>query len=368
MTSIATLWNGIAAWLAVHVVEPALAFTHVGSSAGDPRDIAEAAMIAVLQVCLIAFVMRPLETWFSAERWEDRKLTRIDRTYTLLMLGGIFPLFSFLVLTPFANLLGGGSDASGPPAYGLTVWVPWFASHPYAAFAVYYIAYDFTYYWMHRAQHAIPWWWALHSMHHSQRQMSCWTNDRGNYLDGGLQSIVLALVGLALGVDASQFAVLMLLGELVQNFSHTNVRIGFGRVLDRVFVAPVFHRLHHMVVDPDRPGLHNCNFGQVFSLWDVLFGTSLYGEPVRPTGVGDPHVDADNGRGLVMMQWWTLRRFWGAFTCRAGWRLGEVAFDDNLRPVPVALLDLRQLHAARPATAALPEPVAAPATRSDALA
>jgi sterol desaturase/sphingolipid hydroxylase (fatty acid hydroxylase superfamily) len=250
--------------------------------------------------------------------------------------------------------------------------MPWFASHPYAAFAVYYIAYDFTYYWMHRAQHAIPWWWALHSMHHSQRQMSCWTNDRGNYLDGGLQSIVLALVGLALGVDASQFAVLMLLGELVQNFSHANVRIGFGRVLDRVLVAPVFHRLHHMVVDPGRPGLHNCNFGQVFSLWDVLFGTSLYGEPVRPTGVGDPHVDADNGRGLVMMQWWTLRRFWGAFTCRAGWRLGEVAFDDHLRPVPVASLDLHQLHPARPAAAALPEPepepVAAPASRPDALA
>ncbi|MFT2520335.1 sterol desaturase family protein, partial [Escherichia coli] len=68
-----------------------------------------------------------------------------------------------------------------------------------------------------------------------------------------------------------------------------------------------------MLRDPERPTRHNCNFGQVLPWWDMLFGTALYtDEPVRPTGVSDPEVDADNERGLVAMQWHTLKRFWGA--------------------------------------------------------
>ncbi len=70
-------------------------------------------------------------------------------------------------------------------------------------------------------------------------------------------------------------------------------------------------------------------------MWDNLFGTALYDEPMRPTGVGDPTVDADNDRGAIMMQWGALRRFWSAFTSRAGWKPQEVTFDANYRPVPV---------------------------------
>ena len=91
-----------------------------------------------------------------------------------------------------------------------------------------------------------------------------------------------------------------------------------------------------MTVDAERPQLHNCNFGQVFSVWDQLFGTALYGEPVRATGVTDPVVDADNDRGLVAMQWHTLKRFWGAFRRPAGWRPGDVGFGPDYEPIPTA--------------------------------
>jgi hypothetical protein len=67
---------------------------------------------------------------------------------------------------------------------------------------------------------------------------------------------------------------------------------------------------------------------------DQLFGTALYhDEELRPTGVSDPEVDADNERGLIAMQWYTLKRFWGAFSCRAGWRLGDVSFGPGYRPI-----------------------------------
>ncbi|MBN9474481.1 MAG: fatty acid hydroxylase [Bordetella sp. SCN 68-11] len=337
MSHLASLWTQLIAWVSTHLVEPAVVFLHIADTAGNPLEISEALLIALLQLFIIGFIFRPLETLAPAERWEERGLTRIDRLYTLLMLLGLFPLFSYLVLTPFANMLGGlggGTDAGPAVSSGLKHWVPWFEDHPYLLFLVYYLVYDCVYYWMHRAQHAIPWWWALHSMHHSQRQMSCWTNDRGSYIDGVLQSFVLATVGLAMGVEPSEFALLGLLSELVQNLSHTNVRFGFGRIGERVLVDPKFHRLHHMVRDPERPSLHNCNFGQVLPFWDMLFGTALYGEKIRPTGVSDPMVDADNDRGLVGQQWQAARRFWGAVRRPAGWKLGEVSFGPDYAPIP----------------------------------
>lgn len=339
------VWSHAVGWLNAHAVTPFLDLVHLNGLAGDPREIAEAVLIAIAQVLVIGLVFRPFETFAPAEQWADRRHTRIDRTYTLVMLLGLNPLFAYLVLTPLANWFAGGvpvATGSDDVVTGLAHWVPWLDHHPLVLFLVYYLIYDFAYYWMHRTQHAIPWWWALHSMHHSQRQMSCWTNDRGSYVDGFLQSMVLATVGLFIGVEPDQFALLMFIGELAQNWSHTNVRFGFGRVLQRVFVDPKFHRLHHMIVDPERPRLHDCNYGQVFSIWDVVFGTALYGEPPRPTGVGDPMVDIDNERGLVAMQWGAFRRFWGALWTLAGWRPGDVAFDERYRPVSTRDMDLHR--------------------------
>lgn len=352
MPDLSEWWSHGIAWLSSHAVTPFLTLLHINGLAGNPDEIAAALMIAALQVAIIGLIFRPLESWFPAEQWTDRKLTLVDRNYTILMLLGIFPLFTYLVLTPFSHLFGGNDsgagDSTGSPL-AISHLIPWFDHHPLLLFLCYYAIYDFVYYWMHRTQHAIPWWWALHSMHHSQRQMSCWTNDRGNLIDGFIQSMVLAVVGLLIGVQPDEFAWLMLLGELAQNFSHANVRIGFGRLFEKVFVDPKFHRLHHMLVDPERPDLHNCNYGQVFSIWDVMFGTALHGEPVRPTGVGDPMIDADNNYSLIGLHWVSTRRFLGAVRRKAGWKPGEVSFAEDYTPMPLKTLspmDLHALHAA----------------------
>ena len=121
-----------------------------------------------------------------------------------------------------------------------------------------------------------------------------------------------------------------------------------------------------LLVEPDRNHVYGCfavaisvfafayssNFGQVLTVWDQLFGTALYGEPVHRCGIGDPTVDADNGRGVIAMQLYTLRRFWGAFTRLDGWKPQEVSFDASYRPVPV---NRRDPHAARGA-APFPSP------------
>jgi sterol desaturase/sphingolipid hydroxylase (fatty acid hydroxylase superfamily) len=338
------LWQHAVTWFSAHSIVPAVAALHLQGLTGDPEEIAAAVMLGGVQLVVIALIFRPLESLAPAERWSDRRATRTDIQYTVIALLGLLPLFSYLALTPLMNHIAGGASASAEadsnPAIQITHWFPALNQHPLALFLIYYLFYDFVYYWMHRAEHAIPWWWALHSVHHSQRHVSCWTNDRDSYLAGAFESLVFALAGLVIGVTPSEFALLMLIGELLQNFSHTNVRIGFGPVFERMIVGPAFHRLHHMRVDPAHPTLHNCNYSQAFPLWDILFGTAHYSQIVRPTGVGDPVVDADNQHGLLGQQWQALRRFWGAFRSRAGWRPGDVAFGPGYVPIPTRDIDM----------------------------
>ena len=99
-----------------------------------------------------------------------------------------------------------------------------------------------------------------------------------------------------------------------------------------------------VMLHPNRRRLHN--HGRVVSLWDVVFGTAPYGEPARQTGIGDPMVDSENERGLIAMQRGAFRRFWGAPWTSAGWRRGDVAFDENYRPTATAHVDLHRFDRA----------------------
>lgn len=293
------LWGSAEEFVAQALAVP-LGAAHLTELVASPREVASYFLLCTVQLVLIACVMRPLESLCPQETWTDRDLTRIDRVYTLLKLLVVVPVFTFVAIPAASHLLG--ATAGGEAPLQLERRIPWLLGHPVLLFLVYFAIYDFVYYVIHRLQHALPWWWALHSLHHSQRQLSCWSNDRDHYLDDLLEVAILGGVGAVLGIAPVDYAALVLAGQLVEKFSHANVRIGFGPFVDKLLVDPGYHRLHHMRADPARPGLHNCNFALVFPIWDILFGTALYNEPPRPCGVDDPAVDADNERGLVAQQ------------------------------------------------------------------
>ncbi|RDI99800.1 fatty acid hydroxylase family protein [Dyella solisilvae] len=344
MLALADPWSQLLNWTTLHLVEPALLALHLQWLHSQAPDIGRYFVLTAIQVVIIAMVLRPLENVWPAEPWEQRRTTAIDCRYTMIKLFLVLPLFTYLVLFPLNQWMGGDSHGDGVGLVSIQQGVPWLGRHPVVLFLMYYAIYDFVYYVVHRLQHSIPWWWALHSLHHSQRQLSCWSNDRDHYLDDMLEALIIAAVGVVIGVAPTEFALLVLLGELLQNLGHANIRLTFGPVLGRVLVDPRYHRLHHMRVDPDRPTLHACNYAFIFPIWDILFGTALYGEATRPTGVCDPTVDADNRHGILAQQWMTLRRCWGAISCRAGWTPGDVAFDERYRPVSTRHIDLHVLE------------------------
>ena len=187
--------------------------------------------------------------------------------------------------------------------------LPWLGDNALASFLLYFVLYDFAAYWLHRAQHAFSWWWALHSLHHSQRRMTVWTDDRNHVIDDLLVTLALVVFSQIVGVQPGEYVVILMVGRLVESWSHANVDMGFGWLGDRLLVGPRFHRLHHALASPDERHIHDHNFAPVFPIWDILFGTAIYDGRNRPTGVDDPVVDADNGRGWIVQQVTVFWRF-----------------------------------------------------------
>lgn len=128
---------------------------------------------------------------------------------------------------------------------------------------------DFLYYWKHRLEHQSRILWAAHSVHHSSPEFNLSTALRLPWLTP-FYSWIAYVPAAFLGFHP--FIVLMastiVLGY--QFLIHTQV-VGNLGVLEYILNTPSNHRVHH---GSNTPYLDR-NYGGIFMIWDILFGTFI---------------------------------------------------------------------------------------------
>ena len=127
--------------------------------------------------------------------------------------------------------------------------------------------------WMyvwHRANHAVPFLWRFHRMHHSDRHMDVTTATRfhlGEHI--GASMLRLGLIPL-LGFEVWHVVVYETLVVAVTQFHHADITIGrWDRWLRWLIVTPNMHKVHHSNWQPET----DSNYSTVFSVWDRLART-----------------------------------------------------------------------------------------------
>ena len=149
---------------------------------------------------------------------------------------------------------------------------------------------DFGNWAVHLANHRVRMLWRFHELHHSQEDMNVLTVFRTHPLIH--VSYLLALIPgvVLLSNGALSVTVLILYGGVVA-FAHSNTRASFG-LLERLFVSPNFHRIHHKLDGPQ-----DVNLGFALTIWDQMFHRAVFPteETVR-TDTGLP------GRPLIVEQ------------------------------------------------------------------
>ena len=142
------------------------------------------------------------------------------------------------------------------------------------------VAYDFCYYWLHRAGHRVALFWAAHGVHHQSEDYNLSTALRqtsSGWLAGWLFYLPMAV----LGFPPLVFAVVALVDLLYQFWVHTQ-QCGKLGWFDHWFCAPSNHRVHHAVNDR----YLDKNYGGIFIVWDRLFGSFTPEQDAEPCVYG----------------------------------------------------------------------------------
>jgi sterol desaturase/sphingolipid hydroxylase (fatty acid hydroxylase superfamily) len=263
-------------------------------------------IVGLVQIALLLAVIGPLQRLWPVEPVRDRAAVGTDVVYTLVHRLGLFRVALFFTVEPLFDELFGLARVAGWNTWHVDQLWPGVTDRAWASFLIYLVMFDFVDYWIHRAQHGWRWWWSLHALHHSQQQMTMWSDNRNHLLDDLLRDTVFVVVGQVIGVGPGQFIALVALTQLSESLQHANLRWWFGAVGERLWVSPRFHRLHHSIAIPDR------NFGVLLPWWDLLFRTANFERRYEPTGIRDQvEQGRDYGRGFWSQQWLGLKRLFG---------------------------------------------------------
>jgi sterol desaturase/sphingolipid hydroxylase (fatty acid hydroxylase superfamily) len=271
------------------------------------------AVYGAVQVAVTFAVCLPLERWRPLEKWPDAKAVWVDVLYTIVSRVGVLPLVTFVLFYQVQVWVNGTLADHGLVPITLERLFPPLLGNPVPTFLLYAVILDCADYWRHRLSHRFGWWWALHSLHHAQKQMTFWSDDRNHLLDDLISALWFGAVALLIGIPPMQFPLLVLVLRFLESLSHANARLSFGAIGERLLISPRFHRAHHGV---QAAGQRSCNYGAILPWWDMLFGTADFSREAVETG--DPGAPpAMVSGGYFAQQWAGLRRMMRMFRRRS---------------------------------------------------
>lgn len=141
----------------------------------------------------------------------------------------------------------------------------------------------------HFVEHKTPLLWRLHLVHHSDTHVDTTSANRHH---PGESVVRFAFTLLAVVVTGAPMWLVFLyqsLSVVLSQFNHANIAlpVALDRALSWVIVSPDMHKVHHHYVLP----YTDSNYGNVFSVWDRLFGTFMDLERARLVYGIDTHMD-----------------------------------------------------------------------------
>lgn len=273
----------------------------------------------------------PKKVYLHKSTWLDIKLAAFNTFF--LATGAI----AALVILPWVTIEVHHwlVELTGYDAAEQTTW------RTILAGVIIFLTKDFCRYCSHFIHHKYRFLWPFHAVHHSAEVMSPITFMRMHPMTMAVQvTLISVIVGVVQGI-----VLFVLVGQITPeivyvgifawnlyvfagaHLRHSHVWISYGPVLEHILISPAQHQLHHS----SDPKHHDKNFGEIFAIWDWMFGT-LY----VPKAKEELTFGIGNAQGeLISQPYLTLRdALLGPF--------GEVweevskgtSFDQNKTPQP----------------------------------
>lgn len=181
---------------------------------------------------------------------------------------GLGLLNALIVSAVFVGAWAAATTWTGAASFGLLNSVNMPSAVRWLAAIILLDAWTYAWHWMN---HAVPFFWRFHRLHHSDRAMDVTTATRFHTVEIAASSILRVPVFVILGVRIDELAVYEVLLFACVQFHHANIALPerLDRVLRWVIVTPFMHKVHHSVKMTEA----NSNYGSLFTWWDRIFRT-----------------------------------------------------------------------------------------------
>ena len=149
---------------------------------------------------------------------------------------------------------------------------------------------------IHWLQHKIKWMWKFHIVHHTDKFVDTTTANRHHPGESIFRAIFTFLAVILTGAPLWMVYLYQFFSVLLAQFNHANISLPkwMDNWLSQVIVSPDMHKVHHHYKQP----LTDSNYGNIFSIWDRVFGTYANIEDTRNLyyGIDSYPEEADNNR------------------------------------------------------------------------
>lgn len=183
-----------------------------------------------------------------------------------------FTLTTIVINFALAFLLLMTSDWVAAHDFGILNWLPEMPLWLYALLGV--LLLDLMgAYLPHYVEHRIKPLWMIHLVHHTDHEVDTTTANRHHPLESLIRFIFTLFGVFVIGAPIALVMLYQSLSLVATQFTHANIRLPgkVDRALSWFLVSPDMHKVHHHYMLP----YTDSNYGNIFSIWDRLFGTYM---------------------------------------------------------------------------------------------
>jgi sterol desaturase/sphingolipid hydroxylase (fatty acid hydroxylase superfamily) len=181
-----------------------------------------------------------------------------------------FTLTTIIINFAMAFVLVQSSDWAVREQFGLLHWLPELPLWAFTLLGLLFL--DLIGAWLvHWTEHKVKWMWRFHLIHHTDTQVDTTTANRHHPGESVFRFVFTTAAVVVTGAPMWMVFMYQAISVALSQFNHANIVLpkSVDRLLSWLIVTPNMHHVHHHYVQP----YTDTNYGNIFSIWDRMFGT-----------------------------------------------------------------------------------------------
>jgi len=159
----------------------------------------------------------------------------------------------------------------------------------------------------HYTEHHVRWMWQFHLIHHTDQNVDTTSANRHHPGESVIRFLFTTLAVLLVGAPVWIILAYQSLSVVLSQFNHSNINLPMwlDNALKTVICTPHMHRVHHHYRQP----YSDSNYGNIFSLWDRIFGTYVVADNRKLVYGLDTHMSETEANDMGKLLLHPFRKY-----------------------------------------------------------